>query len=148
MTPDIALDTNILAYGEGVGDDERRNRATEILRAVPRARLVVPAQVLGELFNVLVRNGRARSEAKRTAMEWHANVSVVATTPDCVASAIELAAANQLQIWDAIILAAAASAGCTILLSEDLQHGFTWGGVTVVNPFTHPQHPLLTAARE
>ena len=32
------------------------------------------------------------------------------------------------------------------LLSEDFQHGFTWSGVTVLNPFVSPQHPLLAAA--
>ena len=31
-------------------------------------------------------------------------------------------------------------------LSEDLQHGFTWRGVTVSNPFEHVGHPLLLAA--
>ena len=32
-----------------------------------------------------------------------------------------------------------------LLLSEDLGEGFTWGGVTVVNPFTSPRHALLNA---
>jgi len=30
-----------------------------------------------------------------------------------------------------------------VLLSEDLQNGFTWGGVTVVDPFASPMHELL-----
>ncbi|TIP50920.1 MAG: PIN domain-containing protein, partial [Mesorhizobium sp.] len=34
---------------------------------------------------------------------------------------------------------------CRLLLSEDLQDGFTWGGVTVVNPFASPRHALLDA---
>jgi len=41
------------------------------------------------------------------------------------------------------MLAAAAEAGCRLLLSEDLQEGFTWGGVRVVNPFAAAVHPLL-----
>jgi predicted nucleic acid-binding protein len=48
-----------------------------------------------------------------------------------------------LAVWDAIILATAAEAGCRVLLSEDMQDGFTWGGVTIVNPFASPPHPLL-----
>jgi len=48
-----------------------------------------------------------------------------------------------LRIWDAIVLATAAEAGCQMLLTEDLQAGFTWGGVTVVNPFAVPPHTLL-----
>jgi hypothetical protein len=30
-----------------------------------------------------------------------------------------------------------------LFLSEDLQEGFTWGGVTVTNPFAPALHPLL-----
>lgn len=37
--------------------------------------------------------------------------------------------------WDALIVAAAQSSGCTILLTEDLQHGHDFGGVRVINPF-------------
>ena len=44
-----------------------------------------------------------------------------------------------------MILSAAAQSGCRLLLSEDLQEGFTWAGVTVVNPFASPQHSLLQA---
>jgi hypothetical protein len=33
-------------------------------------------------------------------------------------------------------------------LSEDLQEGFTWAGVTVVNPFASTQHALLQAPLE
>jgi len=45
------------------------------------------------------------------------------------------AAGHNLGIWDAIILSASAAGACRFLLSEDLQNGFTWNGVTVLNPF-------------
>jgi hypothetical protein len=32
-----------------------------------------------------------------------------------------------------------------LLLSEDLQDGFTWHGVTVTNPFAPRKHALLDA---
>jgi hypothetical protein len=48
----------------------------------------------------------------------------------------DLATDHQLGIWDAVILAAASQSGCRLLLFEDLQHGFSWGGLTVVNPST------------
>jgi predicted nucleic acid-binding protein len=59
--------------------------------------------------------------------------------------AADLAADHHFGIWDAVILSAASQAGCRLLLSEDLQDGFTWGGVTVVNPFASPRHALLDA---
>jgi predicted nucleic acid-binding protein len=46
---------------------------------------------------------------------------------------------------DTVIVSAAARAGCRFLLSEDLQEGFNWGGLTVTNPFASPAHPLLQA---
>jgi predicted nucleic acid-binding protein len=42
-----------------------------------------------------------------------------------------------------VILAAAAEAGCRLLVSEDMQAGFTWGGVTIVNPFAAKPDPAL-----
>jgi predicted nucleic acid-binding protein len=56
-----------------------------------------------------------------------------------------LAAKHRFGIWDATILAAAAAAGCRLLLSEDMQAGFTWSGVTVTNPFSSTRHELLAA---
>ena len=41
----------------------------------------------------------------------------------------------QLSWWDALIVAAARSAGCSILLTEDLQHGQSLDGLRVVDPF-------------
>jgi predicted nucleic acid-binding protein len=43
------------------------------------------------------------------------------------------------------VLAASAEAGCRLLLSEDLQEGFTWRGVTVTNPFAPTLNPILAA---
>ena len=56
---------------------------------------------------------------------------------------MDIAADHRLQIWDALILSVAAENGSRLLLSEDLQDGFTWHGVTVVNPFTARPSTLL-----
>ena len=50
-----------------------------------------------------------------------------------------------MAIWDAVMLSAAAEAGCRLLLSEDFQEGFTWRGVSVTNPFAPERHALLDA---
>jgi len=42
----------------------------------------------------------------------------------------------KLSWWDSLIVASAQSQNCTVLLSEDLQDGATYGGVTVRSPFT------------
>jgi predicted nucleic acid-binding protein len=58
---------------------------------------------------------------------------------------VELPAAHRLFVWDAVMLASAADAGCRLLLSEDFQDGFFWNGVTVTNPFSERRHLLLDA---
>ena len=57
--------------------------------------------------------------------------------------AADLATDHRLSIWDAVILSAAPEAGCRLLLSEDLQEGLTWKGVTVTNPFSAAKNELL-----
>ena len=56
---------------------------------------------------------------------------------------MDIAADHRLQIRDALILSVAAENGRRLLLSEDLQDGFSWHGVTVVDPFADSPSPLL-----
>ena len=142
----IALDTNVLVYAEGINGSERRGAALALIRRLPQEAAVVPAQVLGELFNVLVRKGgKSRSDARDVLLSWRDTFPVIETSSEVMLAAADLATDHQLGIWDAVILSAAARSGCRLLLSEDLQEGFTWAGVTVVNPFSSPQHALLHA---
>ena len=58
-------------------------------------------------------------------------------------AATDLAAEHDLSIWDAVILTAAADTGCRLLLSEGIEDGFAWRGLTVANPFGDARHPPL-----
>ncbi|MBZ9993166.1 PIN domain-containing protein [Mesorhizobium sp. BH1-1-4] len=142
----FALDTNILAYAEGINGAEKRDIALDLLRNLPQESAVVPAQVLGELYNVLVHEaGRTPGAARDALLSWRDAFPVAATTQDIMMMAADLANDHRLGIWDAVILSVASQAGCRLLLSEDMQDGFTWGGVTVVSPFASPRHALLDA---
>lgn len=140
----VTLDTNVLAYAEGVNGLEKRNTVLKLVRDLPQEATVIPVQVLGELFNVLTRKaGRPRTEAREAVLSWRDTFQVVETTPEAMLAASDLATDHAFSIWDAVIFSVASQAGCRLLVSEDLQDGFTWGGVTVVNPFASPRHPLL-----
>jgi predicted nucleic acid-binding protein len=142
----VALDTNVLAYAEGIDGAERRDVALNLVRRLPQEATIVPTQVLGELFNVLVRKGgKSRGDARDALLSWRDTFPTVETSPEVMLAAADLATDHQLGIWDAVILSAASQAGCRLLLSEDMQAGFTWAGVTVVNPFSSPRHALLQA---
>lgn len=142
----VGLDTNILAYAEGVGDARRCRAALALMEKIPPESGLLPVQTLGELYRMLT--GKVRREprlARSAILEWTRSYPTAATTDSALSAALELAAEHGLQIWDALILSVCAESKCRILLSEDMQHGFAWSGVTVVNPFTHPAHPRLLA---
>ena len=145
----VALDTNILAYAEGTNGPAMKEAALDLIQKLPQDSTVLPAQTLGELFNVLVRKAKRPAASARTAiLSWRDAFPVLDTSAAVIANAADLATDHQLGIWDAVVVAAAAEAECRLLLSEDLQEGFTWRGVTVTNPFSPHRHLLLKALFE
>lgn len=145
----VALDSNVLAYAEGVNGAAMRRTALELIGQLPADAVVIPVQTLGELFNVLVRKAKRSPARSRVAvLGWRDAYETVETSATVLISAADLAADHGLSIWDSVIVAASVNAGCRLLLSEDLQDGFTWHGVTVVNPFATTWHPLLAALLE
>ena len=140
----VALDTNVLAYAEGTNGALMKEKALDLIQRLPAASVLLPVQTLGELFNVLVRKARRpAADARAAILGWCDAYALIDTSPDVILSAADLATDHNLGIWDAVVLSASADAGCRLLLSEDLQEGFTWRGVTVTNPFGPDRHPVL-----
>jgi predicted nucleic acid-binding protein len=145
----VALDTNILAYAEGTNGATMKVAALDLVQRLAPDTTILPVQALGELFNVLVRKARRTPASARAAiLTWRDAFPVIDTSAAVMVAATDLSTDHQLGIWDAVILAAAVAAGCRLLLSEDLQDGFTWSGVTVTNPFAPSRHPLLDSLFE
>ena len=141
----VALDTNILAYAEGLGDALRCGMALQLVEQLHSAEVVLPAQTLGELSRVLTGKAkRTASQAREAVLGWADSFEVADSTWFAFQAALDLTVDHQLPMWDALILAVAAENHCRLLLSEDFHNGFTWRGVTVVNPFAEPRAPLLT----
>ena len=96
----------------------------------------IPAQVLAELHHVLRRKALYdASEAHARIARYQDTIAIIPTDSSVLTAACDLASRHNLPTYDAIILAAAAQAECDTLYSEDMQHGFEWRGVRIVNPF-------------
>ena len=64
----VALDTNVLAYAEGVNGSAMKKAALELVENLPQSSVVLPVQALGELFQLLVRKaGRSPVGARFSA---------------------------------------------------------------------------------
>ena len=126
------FDTNVLIYAFAAGD--RRSATAESLLAEGG---VIGVQVLNEFTNVVRRKLGWDWPRVHAALEIIAELTgpALSLTADIHARAVKLARESSLAFYDALIVAAAADAGCRLLLTEDLQHGRRFGGVTVQNPF-------------
>lgn len=141
----VALDTNILVYAEGLNGASMRKSALNLLERLPQNSVVLPVQVLGELFQVLVHKANRKPQFARAALlGWSNAYALSETSPSVILGAADLAV-QQFNFWDAVILSSAAESDCRVLLSEDMQSGFVWKGVTIINPFAKARHPLLEA---
>jgi predicted nucleic acid-binding protein len=146
----VALDTNILVYLAGIGDSAAEKAKTaaaiELVQSLAQSvTIVVPVQAMGELFVVLRRNGLTAAEARTLVLEFAEGAANPPSSTAAMLAAFDLATDHRMQLWDALILCAAAEAGCSILLSEDMQDGFVARGVTVINPLAERLNPKLAA---
>lgn len=149
----VALDTNILAYLAGVSRDTRDDAKIEQVRNLmgrlsDEVSLVAPTQTLGELFVVLRRGGASAQDARAILLEFAQAFGSSASETRTALAAADLVVDHKLQFWDALIVTAAAEAGCALLLSEDMQDGFLTRGLTVINPLRDILHPKLAVLLE
>ena len=125
------FDTNILVYT--ATSDPKKQQAADCLRRGGLASV----QVLNEFVNVARRKLRHDWPQIEFALGLFRDSldDVVPVTLNIHIGAVSLARDHSLSFYDALIVASAIEAGCDILYSEDMQHGRSFGGLTIVNPF-------------
>ena len=132
------VDTNIVLYAYDQREAAKSAIAREIVADLWRTREgVLSTQVLQELYVNLTRKLRVvlpRPKA-RALIGRYGRWSVHAITTGDILEAAALEHRHSLSFWDALIVVAAIRGGAQRILSEDLQHGRTIGGVRIENPF-------------
>lgn len=138
MTATVFVDTNILVYARDAGEPAKQRVAAEWLRKLwteQRGRTSI--QVLSEYYTTVTRKLRPGLSANEA---WEDVAALLAWDPQevdrtVIVRAHDIERRHSLSWWDSMIVAAAQLQDCTVLLSEDLQHGWTCGTVAVRNPF-------------
>lgn len=128
----VFFDTNILLYV--AGSDEQKARHAEELIAQGGTTSV---QVLNEIANVARRRMRLSWKSTRAFILRFAQLlDVVPLTVETHRQGLEIAAQYELSVYDAMILSAACEARCTVVYSEDMQHGLSVAdGPVLIDPF-------------
>src|SRR5574338_68343 len=136
MSVPYFLDTNILIYATSLAADHGDKKAVA-RRWVARTDWAVSTQVLMEFFSNArqARHGLLPTAPQQFVEEISASRPVQAVDRELVLAALNLRHRYNLSHWDAAIRCAAARQGAHTLVSEDLAHGQSYDGVTVLNPF-------------
>ena len=132
----FTLDTNILVYAADSAAGDRHEQAYELILRAARRDCILTVQALAEFYSVVTRKGLAgQSEADAQVRDWRSLFPVIAADSEALVQAIDLSRRRRLSFWDAMLITAAAAAGCRYVLSENMHGGGRFAGVLVLSPF-------------
>jgi predicted nucleic acid-binding protein len=135
----VFVDTNVFVYARQAHETEKQPVAAQWIDRLWRDQTGrTSIQVLGECYVTLV---RYLAPAPPRAIAWDYVRSLLAWKPQPIDESVlhrafEIGQRHRLNWWDCQIVGSAQLQGCSVLLTEDLQDGAEFGGVTVRNPFT------------
>jgi predicted nucleic acid-binding protein len=130
------FDTNVLVYTDDKANPTKRRHAIALVAEHRRGGTgVVSMQVLQEYFVAVTRKLNLDVRIARRKIELLAEFDVFSPDLSDILAAIDLHRLHNFSFWDALIIRAAKQAGCTVLLSENLQAAREIDGLRVVNPF-------------
>jgi len=139
MSDKFFLDTNILVYTFGDEDLEKRDRArTLVAEALSGSHGIISYQVVQEFLNAALRKFAkplTAADAERYLKVVLEPLCSVFASIELYHQAIDIAERWKYSFYDSLIIASALQSGCTVLYSEDLQHGQKIGGLRILNPF-------------
>ena len=137
MSARCFVDTNILVYAHDAAQGIRYQRARALVEELWKsADAALSTQVLQELcVNLRRKVARPLSVGEtRELIEDYSKWDIVVNTAESVLQALDFESRYRISFWDALIVQAATSCGATVLYSEDLTDGQSFGSVRTVNP--------------
>jgi predicted nucleic acid-binding protein len=133
------LDSNILIYQFDRKALQKRSIARDIVAdALTTNSALISFQVVQETLNVITRKlpiPMAELDVQDVLNNILLPLMRVMPSAALYTDALRIAQRYQFSFYDSMIVAAAQSAGCKRLLTEDMQHGQVIDGLRIVNPF-------------
>ena len=139
MSADAFIETNIFIYHLDTGDPRKQVIAERVVRqALAAGDTCISFQVVQECLNTVLRKARVALQVEQARMYLDSvllPLMQVSSSPALYHRALDIQSRYRFSFYDSLIVAAALAAGCSRLLSEDLQHGQRVEGLTIVDPF-------------
>jgi predicted nucleic acid-binding protein len=139
------LDTNVVVYAYDNGSPHKQEVARRLLKGGisggvsggVSVTIVISTQVLAEFAATMLHkvSPPATADAVMRGLDALTAIRLIVPDAELVRRAVQARAAYGIHFYDGMIVAAAERAGCQRILSEDLNAGQEYFGVTVSNPF-------------
>ena len=138
MSARVFLDTNVLIYA-AVGDKVHPGKFARAEKILTTETFAISTQVVAE-FITNVQNPRKMASPLTDGevdgwLERLFAFPVISIDREIILNAAFFQRRYQIDFWDGQILAAAHRFGAETLITEDLNHGQTYGSVRCENPF-------------
>lgn len=131
------VDTDVLLYAIS-GDPDEAAKSAIANEIIDGRDIGLSVQVLQEFYVQATRASRADAIAHEQAaglIEAWCRFPVQAITVEVMRAALATRGRFGISYWDAAILESGRALGCSVVLSEDMDHATDYGGVRVENPF-------------
>ena len=137
MKGKVFVDTNILVYTQNNLAKEKQQICRAVLsQLIDNHLLVISTQVIQEYYNVsTLKLGLDKLFVKNT-IKYFDFYEIVLLQPTIILQAIDIQILNQLSFWDSLVVSAAKSANCSVILTEDMNDGQVIEGIKIQSPFT------------
>jgi len=139
MSDKVFLDTNIFVYSVDTSSHHtKRDLARKlVIEHIRNGTGVLSIQVFQEFYQAVTQKLQVPLSANDAVeyLQYMAILETVVPDLDMIISAIRLHQQHSFSFWDSLIIQTARFAKCSVLFSEDLQHGFQLGSLVIENPF-------------
>lgn len=133
----FSLDTNILIYAVDRDAGDRHEQSKDLVGQAAKRDCILTVQALSEFYHATTRKKLlVPAQAKNFVNDWLNVFNVVSADRSTLVNAMEAVEEHRLSFWDAMIWAVARRAGCSAVLSEDMQDGQRLGGIEFLDPFS------------
>lgn len=134
------IDSNVFVYLFDDTDERKRRSARRIVEYGLQSNSAgISYQVVQETLNAVTSPKMAApmgaEDAKNFMGEMLTPLWRISPSPALYRRALDVRSRYRYGFYDSLIIAAALDAGCTRLLSEDMQDGQKIEGLTIENPF-------------
>ncbi len=133
MQDKIFIDTNIYIYMKVCSENIKKHELSKEL--LNNKNIILTTQVIKELSNVLIKKNIDKIILKKFINYIYSLCEVKNISQDELINAITIKEKYKFQYFDSLIIASALANKCSILYSEDMQHGqIIENSLTIINP--------------